>query len=146
MNKPSKINKLTGGSSYTQLLSRARELMALDKRLHKLIPVPLNEHCSTLTVSGTTLILAADSPVWAARLRFHASGLVKQLADYPRLDIRAVRVRVKPLVRLSPPGKRHTMPALTSRGAALLIQTAQSVSDPALKTGLLRLARRHTNR
>jgi len=146
MSKPSKINKLTGGSRYTQLLSRARELMALDKRLHELIPTPLNEHCRTLTVSGTTLILAADSPVWAARLRFHASGLVKQLADYPRLNIRAVRVRVKPAQRLSPPGKHHRMPALTSRGAASLKQAAHSISDPALKAGLLRLARRHTTR
>ena len=146
MNKPSKINKITGGGRYTQLLSRARELMTLDKRLHELIPVPLNEHCRTLTVSGTTLILAADSPVWAARLRFHASGLVKQLAEYPRLDIRTVRVRVTPAQRLSPPGKHHRMPALTSRGAASLKQAAQSVSDPALKAGLLRLAQRHTSR
>ncbi len=144
MNKPSKINKLTGGGRYTQLLSRARELMALDKRLHELIPTPLNEHCRTLTISGTTLILAADSPVWAARLRFHASRLVKQLADYPRLNVRAVRVRVRPPARLSPPIKRHTMSALTSRGAASLKQAALSISDPALKAGLLRLARRHT--
>lgn len=146
MNKPSKINKVTGGGRYTQLLSRARELMTLDKRLHELIPVPLNEHCSTLTVSGTTLILAADSPVWAARLRFHASGLVKQLAEYPRIDIRTVRVRVRPAQRLSPPGKHRRMPVLTSRGAASLKQAAQSVSDPALKAGLLRLAQRKTSR
>lgn len=146
MKKPSKINKVTGGGRYTQLLSRARELMTLDKRLHELIPVPLNEHCTTLTVSGTTLILAADSPVWAARLRFHASGLVKQLAAYPRLDIRTVRVRVRPAQRLSPPGKHRRTPVLTSRGAASIKQAAQSVSNPALKAGLLRLAQRNTSR
>ncbi len=146
MNSPSKINKLTGGNCYTQLLCRARELMALDRRLHELLPTPLNEHCRTLTVSGSTLILAADSPVWAARLRFHAPRLVKQLTDYPQINIRAVRIRVGPAARPSTPPERHTMPVPGSRGAAALKQTASSISDPALKAGLLKLAQRHISR
>jgi hypothetical protein len=146
MNKPSRVNKLTGGSRYTQLLTRARELMALDKLLHELIPVPLNEHCNTLTISGTTLVLAADSPVWAARLRFHTPGLVKQLASYQPVNIRTVRIRVKPTDRLSPPDKPKIKPRRTSKGAAALKQAARSISDPALKSGLLRLASRLTTR
>lgn len=146
MIKPSRISKLTGGSRYTQLLSRARELIALDKLLHELVPPPLNEHCRILTVSGTTLILAADSPVWAARLRFHTSHLIKQLARYKPVKIRAVHVRVKPAARPPSPDKRKTAPRPTSRGAAALKQAAQSISDPALKSGLLRLASRHTTR
>ena len=146
MNKPSRVNKLTGGSRYTQLLTRARELMALDKLLHELIPTPLNEHCNTLTISGTTLVLAADSPVWAARLRFHTPGLVKQLASYHPVSIRTVRVRVKPTERRSPPDKPKTKPGCTSKGAAALKQAARSISDPALKSGLLRLASRHNTR
>ena len=110
MNKLLKINKLTGGSRFTQLLSRARELLALDKLLHELVPAPLDEHCRILTVSGTTLILAVDSPVWAARLRFHTSRLVKQLAHYKPIKIRSVRVRVKPLARTASPGKRQARP------------------------------------
>ncbi len=146
MIKPSRISKLTGGSRYTQLLSRARELIALDKLLHELVPTPLNEHCRILTVSGTTLILAADSPVWAARLRFHTSHLIKQLARYKPVKIRAVHVRVKPAARPPSPGKRQITPRRTPRGAAALKQAAQSISDPALKSGLLRLASRHTTR
>ena len=96
MNKPSKISKLTGGGRYTLLLSRARKLLALDKMLHEEIPAPLNEHCRTLNVAGTTLILAADSPAWAARLRFHTPQLVKKLSSYHPFDIRAVRIRVRP--------------------------------------------------
>ncbi len=146
MIKPSRINKLTGGGRYSQLLSRARELIAIDKLLHELIPAPLNEHCRTLTLSGTTLVLATDSPVWAARLRFHSSRLVKQFARYKPAKIRAVRVQVKPAARPAIPGKRKTAPRPASRGAAALKQAAQSISDPALKSGLLRLANRHTTR
>jgi len=114
--------------------------------LHELIPSPLNEHCDTLTISGTTLVLAADSPVWAARLRFHTPGLVKQLASYNPVNIRSVRVRVKPNDRPAPPDKPKTRPRCTSKGAAALKQAARSISDPVLKSGLLRLARRHTTR
>ncbi len=146
MIKPLRINKLTGGGRYSQLLSRARELIAIDKLLHELIPAPLNEHCRILNISGTTLILAADSPVWAARLRFHTSHLVRQLARYEPVKIRAVRTRVKPAARPSSPGKRQITPRRTPPGAAALKQAAHSISDPALKSGLLRLASRHTTR
>jgi len=78
--------------------------MALDKMLREEIPAPLNDHCRTLNVSGTTLILAADSPAWAARLRFHTPQLVKILSSYQPFDIRAVRIRVRP----TPPGRFKT--------------------------------------
>lgn len=129
-----------------QLLSRARELMALDKRLFELLPTPLNEHCRTLNITGTTLILAADSPVWAARLRFHTAQLVKQLASYPAVDIRAARIRVKPAGSPATSAKPKTTPGLAPQGVIALTQAAQSISDPALKSGLLRLANRLNSR
>ena len=146
MNKPSKISKLTGSGRYTQLLSRARELIALDKMLHKLIPAPLDEHCRTLNVSGTTLILAADSPVWAARLRFHTPQLVKQLSSHPHLDIRSIRIRVRPADQPEPAVKRQHTAGLSPQGAVALKQAARNISDPTLKSGLLRLANRHITR
>ena len=146
MNKPSKISTLTGGSRYTQLLSRARELMTLDKMLHELIPTPLNEHCTALNVAGTTLILAADSPVWAARLRFHAPQLVKQLTSDHTVDIRAVRIRVRPADRPAPAKKHQNRPKRSPLGAAALKQAACSISDSTLKSALLRLASRHITR
>ena len=99
--------------------------MALDKMLHELIPPPLNEHCRALNVAGTTLILAADSPVWAARLRFHTPQLVKQLSSEHPFDIRAVRIRVRPADRPAPPEKRQNRPRRTPLGAAALKQAAQ---------------------
>jgi len=146
MNKPSKISKLAGGSRYKQLLSRARELMALDKMLHELIPPPLNEHCRTLNVAGGTLVLAADSPVWAARLRFHARQIVKQLSGYHPVDIRAVRIRVRPPANPVQAGKRQNTARRSPQGAAALKRLAHTISDPTLKSGLLRLASRHLTR
>ena len=75
-NKPLRINNVLGKSEISRLLSRARALRKLDVVLHDLIPPPLNEHCHILSLQDATLTLAADSPVWAARLRYQATQLV----------------------------------------------------------------------
>ena len=141
MKVPVRIGKFTGGGQYAQLLSRARKLMALDARLHALIPAPLNEHCSVLGIRDATLILAADSPVWAARLRFYTSQLVKQLSGPQTVTVRTIRVRVNPPEKPFVARPRQLPPRLSSRSAKLLRQAAGNVTDPGLKSALLRLAR-----
>jgi len=120
--------------------------MALDALFSAQLPEPLKGHCRVLSVRDNTLVLAADSPVWAARLRFHTTQLVKQLNRQQTVKLRTVRVRVRPPerpraeqvgYRAKPPGKA---------GLVALRQTAVTVSDPALKSALLRLANRQYSR
>ena len=144
MKKPLKISNLPG-NRYLQLRSRVRVLLALEQQLEQILPAPLNSHCSTLNLSGTTLILAAESPVWAARLRFHAPQLVKQLSGRIPVDIRAVRIRVKAPQR-AVPARPASRPRRSSAGAAALRRTAETIADPELKSGLLKLASRHLGR
>ncbi|NNG12005.1 MAG: DUF721 domain-containing protein, partial [Halobacteria archaeon] len=104
---------------------------------------PLNEHCRVLSLRDSTLVLAADSPVWAARLRFHTPPLVKQLRNQQAVKVRTVQVRVRPpdtpqVAEINLPGPRR----LSARNADTLRQTACSVSDPGLKAALMRLASR----
>lgn len=139
----SRIGSLLGKSKASRLLDQARALAELDALLERLIPPPLNEHTRVLAVRDTTLVLAADSPVWAARLRFHTPRLVKQLRDDPAVRLRTVRVRVRPA---DPPeaAPRHLPGArlLSSSNADTLQQTARSISDTGLKAALMRLASR----
>ena len=146
MNNPLQINKVSGGK-YAYLVRRARTLMELGILLQELLPAPLNEHCRVLAIKDETLIIASHSPVWAARLRFHAPLLVKQLSIRQTVKLRTVRVRVRPPEKISPTAP-HRQAALRpgKTGAAALQQAAQSVSDPGLKTALLRLANRHNSR
>ena len=95
LNKPLKINKLLGKSDFSRLLSRARALGELNAVLQDLLPTPLNEHCRIVNLRDGVLYLSADSPVWAARLRFHGAQLVKQLARDHTVRLRTVRVRVR---------------------------------------------------
>jgi len=147
MNKPLRIDKLLGGSKYASLLSRARALMILEAQIRELLPAPLNEHCRLLAVRDETLVLAADSPVWASRLRFHAPLLVKQLSGLRTVKLRTVRVRVRPPEKTTAaPASRRTANRCGAAGTAAIQQAAQTVSDLELKTALLRLAGRSATR
>ena len=146
MRYPLKINNIEGGNKYKRLLSKARSLMDLDIIVHKLLPAPLNDHCRVLTIRDKNLVLAADSPVWAARLRFHTHQLVQQLCRHQTVKLSAVRIRVRPPDRQPIPDRHQTPRRLVASSSIALKQTAQGISDPELKTALLRLASRHHTR
>jgi hypothetical protein len=131
MNNPLQINNLLGRSQYSRLVSQTRILVALETLLQELLP---------------DLVLAADSPVWAARLRFHAPQLVKQLNRSQTVKLRTIRIRVRPPERLVPAERRKATIHRSKNSTAALQQVAQTVSDPGLKSALLRLANRQFSR
>ena len=141
-NRPVSIGKLLGKSQVSRLLASASVIEKLDAIVHELIPSPLKEHCRILSVRGETLVLAADSPVWAARLRFHAPKLVKQLAKIQTVKLRTVRVRVRPPGQPPIMAIRASKPHLSVKNSDTLRQTARNVTDPGLKAALLKLAGR----
>jgi hypothetical protein len=145
MKQPLKINKLLGTGRLAGLLAHSRDLGKMDVLLAELLPAPLNTHCHLLSIRNSVLVMAADSPVWAARLRFHAPQLAKQLTRRLSAKRYTVHVLVRPPETPLPPqpGKAVTRPG--RQGVAALQQAAQGISDPALKTALLRLANRGCN-
>jgi len=146
MSNPLQINNLLGRSQYSRLVSQTRILTALETLLQQLLPEPLKAHCHLLAIRDETLVLAADSPVWAARLRFHAPQLVKQLKRSQTVKLRTVRIRVRPPERKVPTERRKATIHRSIKSTAALQQVAQTVSDPGLKTALLRLASRQFSR
>ena len=127
MKKPIKINNLLNTGAQSRLLAQARLLADLDIQLQTLLAPPLQQHCRVLALREPVLVLAADSPVWAA------------------LRLRSIRVRVRPpetrsAVELKPARRRG------HRDTTAIQQAAETVSDPALKTSLLKLASRHARR
>jgi hypothetical protein len=143
-NKPFQIGDLLDRSEAARLLSRARALRELDALVHELIPSPLNRHCRVLSVRNDALIVAADSPVWAARLRYQTSQLVKQLTTDSSVKLRTVQVRVRACECPRGSGIAQVQPPLSKRNSIVLKQAARSVTDAGLKAALLRLANRQT--
>ena len=145
MNNPIKINKLLNSGAHSRLLAQARLLVELDAQLQTLLTPPLQQHCRVLAVREPVLVLAADSPVWAARLRFHSPQIIRQLSLPRSLRLRSIRVRVRPPESDRPAGLNPAR-RVGHRGAAAIQQAADTVSDPALKTSLLKLASRRAKR
>lgn len=143
--KPFQIGSLLERSSASRLLSCARVLGELDALVHKLIPPPLNGHCRVLAMRNGILIVAADSPVWATRLRYEASRLVKQLGGVASVKLHTIQVRVRASEsRLTGDGFAHARQTLSSRNSMVLKQAACSISDAGLKAALLRLSSRQS--
>ena len=141
-NKPYQIGNLLEASDASRLLARARALGELNALVHDLIPSPLNGHCRVLSVRDDILVVAADSAVWATRLRYLSSQLTRQLAGISSVKLRAIHVRVRasgqsPDRRVAP-----VRQPLSGKNSMALKQAARSVSDAGLKAALLRLAGR----
>ncbi len=139
------VSRLLGRSSYSQLLARARAFRELEILIGELVPPPLNAHCRFLSCHDRTLFMAADSPVWAARLHFHGPQLVKQLSKHQNVNLRTVRVRVRAPAKPDatagkPPGYK-----LSGHTRKLINQTADRVSDPGLKSALQRISQKAHN-
>jgi hypothetical protein len=146
MNIPLRISKLLKSGAQSRLLARARLLVDLDAQLQTLLAAPLQQHCRVLALREPVLVLAADSPVWAARLRFHAPQLIRQFSLPRSMQLRSIRVRVRPPEVCATTVPRKPMGCCGQRGAAAIQRAAENISDPELKTSLLKLASRQLMR
>lgn len=121
-------------------LARLRALDALLSAVRQALPEPLAGHCVGAVSQDRQLVLFADSPLWATRLRYAAPILLEGLGAAAR-GFREVRVRVM----LPPAGSAPPAPpprALPAEVARLVEETAAGLEDRALGDALARLARR----
>ncbi len=125
-----------------QLLAHAERLQKATRALHAQLPSPLGQHCKVANIKGELVVLHADSPAWAAKLRFHVAGILQQLKKQPGLSaLQAIRIKVSPC---SDPQSSSVMarPMLSEQASVVLRSAAEASSDPVLKALLLRLAQR----
>jgi hypothetical protein len=113
-----------------------REQSALLEKLLAQLPPAFRPHCAGVRADGDTLVVFADSPGWATRLRYESPRIL------PGVGFRNLRIRVTPPATAAPQATRGT-PTLPATAAALLRETAAGIADPDLADTLLRLAARH---
>lgn len=140
MNLPLQFSRLKKSSQLLRLLDQARALASLDHQLRRLLEAPLRDHCQVLALHDRELVVAADSPVWAARLRFHSPQLARQLSRHLSVPVHTVRIRVRPIRGETTPARRPPVRRGGPEGKRALLQAVQTVSDPELKTALRNLA------
>ena len=120
-------------------IGHARTLQQLERLVRAALPADLAAHCSVMNLKKETLVLATDSPAWAARLRFAVPGLVKQLQCQLSTPLTRAEIRVRPVSQEIQESARHP-PALSMASATLLARTAEGIENPALREALYRLA------
>ncbi len=122
-----------------EIVERAKQLRRLDRNLGRQLPSPLAEHCRVANVTNNTLIVLADDPTWAARLRYAAPSILSLLSDETDLALTAVQVKVAPP---SAPSRKVTRQRLrlSEKNAAGLRTLALNISDQKLAEKILRLA------
>ena len=121
-------------------LAHAASLKRLQPLVLKALPPDLAGHCQPANLRGKTLVIHADSPAWAAKMRFHAPQLVQRLRQESGLSkLARCEVRVSPA----------SAPALSDKpvAAAISVQSreqlrtaAKGFKDPRLQTAFQRLA------
>lgn len=94
--KPTLVGDLLSGSRLGDIVSRARDADTLFKQIKELLPPEVAEHVTGASRREETVLVYADSPAWASRLRFHTPDLLRWLT--PRFDgaVERVQVRVMP--------------------------------------------------
>ncbi len=120
-------------------------LKRLDAVIRAALPDDLRPHYRIGQCAGGSLTLFADSPVWAARLRYFAPTLLERLAGRPGAPaLQTIRVRVlasDPMASLSMSPRIERAPPISRTVAEYLSQAAGSFRDERLRAALFRLAK-----
>jgi hypothetical protein len=99
-------------------------------------------HCQIVGLSGTSLIAIADSAHWVTRLRFYIPDLLPKLRKYHGLEkIESISCKVQPnIFSIAPQKKSLPQQKLSEKNAAMLLATAEKMSDKKLRAVLEKIA------
>jgi hypothetical protein len=139
-----KIGRLLAASSELQALSaKARRLMELQQMYIAVAPEPLVKASRVKNFRAGTLFLVADNTAIAAKLRQLAPSL---LINFQKQEpqITGLRVEVQVSELADKPDKSPTKYGLPIEVIDDFKKLSERVNDPALKSALARLVRRHS--
>ncbi|MBK1648516.1 DciA family protein [Rhabdochromatium marinum] len=139
------LAKLPRQQILDKLLRELTEREKLLKTVKPLLPQDVRDHCSQASIKNKCLLLFADSPVWAAKLRLCTQELPHVMGQRGFV-LKKCQVRVSPpllSVRSStqgPPQGQRNAARISAATAAHLEQAAQSMPDTRLAACFQRIA------
>jgi hypothetical protein len=110
---------------------------ALLENVRRLLPDDLADHCVAARKRDQQLILHADSPVWATRLRYNSPQLMS-LLQTTNPSLREIKIKLvlpRSDTRRRLPGARHS-----DFAAAIIHDSAEDTKQPQLREALERLS------
>jgi hypothetical protein len=121
-------------------------LINLQARLCRFLAPPMNAHCTVANCAHDTLVLHADSPAWATKLRYHTTAILAYMQNAGDLpSLKTIRIKVVPVSKQAPDTPVRPL-SLSSASARLINQVAAGMPDGELRLSLLKLARHNQER
>ena len=123
---------------------RANDLGRCEECIKGYLDIPGAERLRVAAIEDGTVVVAADSAAWSARLRFLAPRIAAHAARVlGRPDLERIEVRIRPEPERLPTG--HATAPAAARGLSkvtreLLRYTADAFAEGRLKEVLLRMA------
>lgn len=130
---------------HQNLQKKATELTRLDQIVTSALPTGCQNHVNVAGVRDNQLILVTNSPVWASKLRLYRQNIIQMLAEHGDIKISSVLIRQSHADKIETKPRAKKLRHLDEPSARLINQTADSISDPALKQALYHLAK-NTNK
>lgn len=140
-----------------KFIIQAKKLARYSRLLRTILPVECHNHVEVANIRDQNLMLIADSPVWATRLRQLSPQILQFIRDNST-DSEADRSQIIHHVQISTryhPSNgsqqqtlnKKSRPALhiSDKTATMLSQSADSIDHPQLKSALQKIAR-HADR
>lgn len=137
------IQKILGANSeyLSEIRRRIAVIQAIQDKLKAKLPPPLSEHFIIANISKDTLTLHTHSPAWAAKLRFNTPEILRCVQEH--FDARSPKsLRIKVVPESPQPALPLRKIRLSEKNAQLIKQTAETITDPALRDALVRLSRK----
>jgi hypothetical protein len=126
-------------STLSVLYQRMAELKIFQEKLKAKLPPPLRDHFTLANINESTLTIHTDSPAWAARFRFLTSDILNHAQQLCGSNApTTIRIKVLLPVNQSPIIKQAIK--LSNKNSKLILETANSITDPVLKDALKRLS------
>ena len=101
------------------------------------------DHLAVAKMENGVLTLIADSPVWATRIRYMQNEIINRLKNYAiTKSIFKISVKVRPFSHSYQQKKRQQNQLYLSQSSAdKMLETIKTISDPELKSALLRITK-----
>lgn len=99
------INQLMVHSSkLSSLLEKSKKIKLFEEKLKASLQTPLNQHCHVANLRETTLVVIADSSLWATKFRYMTQQLLVKWQNDPLMHtIQQMEVKVRPPAKIEKP-------------------------------------------
>lgn len=132
-----------GDSGLRRIVRQAQRLGVIDKIVKQCLPETLRSHCHAAQMTATHLTLLVDSAAWLTQLRYLKPQLLQDLRKNPQCGyLQDIQCRIQPVQWIEENSEKRPKGQTLSAGNKELLQSAaETISNPLLKTALLKLSR-----